>query len=231
MARAKAGAKVTARAKQPAASGSGASRSELIVATKRAALAANTARLGVLTRLIRRRLAAVVESFYDVGEALREIADRKLYAATGHTSFGAWVEGTKLMSSAQAEKLLAIVRNVPREAALSAGQERAYALVLLAAATPAPDSAAELLADGVVDGQPAAKASVRAIKAAATAARKKAPTTPAAKAKAKADAAVERGLRALLRAAGLTPKVLRAGPAEVRVVLGRAAVERAIAAR
>jgi hypothetical protein len=229
MANAKAGARRQATA--PSAQKKSASTSKLIVATKRAARAANTARLGVLTRLIRRRLATVVESFYDVGEALREIVERKLYAAGEHASFAAWVEGTKLMSSTQAEKLLAIVRNVPREAALAAGQERAYALVLLAAATPAPDSAAELLAGGVVDGQPAAKASVRAIKAAASAERKKRPQSPAQRTKAKADAAVDKGLRALLRAAGLSVKTLTVGAGEVRVVLARALVERAIAAR
>ncbi|TAK18466.1 MAG: hypothetical protein EPO40_37465 [Myxococcaceae bacterium] len=229
MTKAKAG--TTRRTKAPPAKQKRASTSKLIVATKRASLAANTARLGVLTRLIRRRLATVVESFYDVGEALREIADRKLYAVSDHASFAAWVEGSKLMSSAQAEKLLAIVRHVPREAALAAGQERAYALVLLAAATPEPDSAAELLAGGVVDGQPAAKASVRTIKAAAAAERQKRPQSPAQRAKAKADAAVEKGLRALLRAAGLSAKTLHVGAGEVRVVLARALVEKALSAR
>lgn len=228
MAKAKAG--TSQRTRTPPAKKKSASKSKLIVATKRASLAANTARLGVLTRLIRRRLATVVESFYDVGEALREIADRKLYAVSEHASFAAWVEGSKLMSSAQAEKLLAIVRHVPREAALAAGQERAYALVLLAAATPAPDSAAELIAGGVVDGQPAAQASVRTIKAAAAAERQKRPQSPAQRAKAKADAAVDKGLRALLRAAGLSAKTLHVSAGEVRVVLARAQVEKALAA-
>ena len=94
----------------------------------------------------------MVESFYDVGEAVREIADHKLYATTSYPSLAAWVEGTKLMSSAQAEKHVAIVRHVPREAALSA-----RALVSLAAATPASDSADELIARGTIDGQPAAQ--------------------------------------------------------------------------
>jgi hypothetical protein len=224
MAKAKAGAKRAATKRPPA------SKSKLIAATKEAARAAHEARFAELTALIRRRLATVVESFYDVGEALREITDKKLYATTGYTSVAAWVEGTRLMSSAQAEKLVAIVRNVPREAALRAGQERAYALVTLAAATPAPDSAAELLASGTVDGEPAAKASVRAIKAAAASARAKLPKSAAQRAKAKADAAVNQGLRALLRAAGLSTKAVRVSAGEVRVVLSRAAVEKALAA-
>lgn len=205
--------------------------SKLIVATKRAALAAHAARLDALTKLIRRRLATVVESFYDVGEALREIADHKLYATTPYPSLAAWVEGTKLMSSAQAEKLVAIVRHVPREAALIAGQERAYALVSLAAATPASDSVGELIARGTIDGQPAVQASVRAIRAAASAERAKLPKSPAQKEKAKADAAVDRGLRALLREAGLTAREVRVEAGEVRVAFTRAAVERALAAR
>jgi hypothetical protein len=42
---------------------------------------------------------------------------------------------------------------------------------------------------------------------------------------------VDKGLRALLRAAGLSVKTLTVGAGEVRVVLARALVERAIAAR
>jgi hypothetical protein len=96
------------------------------------------------------------------------------------------------------------VRNVPREQALAVGQEAAYAFVALARATPEPDTAAELIAHGTVDGQPAAKAPVRAIKA-----------------KAKA-------LKALLKGAGVPPTGVTVVRDEVRVVLSRAAAAKAL---
>ncbi len=120
------------------------------------------------------------------------------------------------------------MKNVPREQALAVGQERAYALVALSAATPEPDSAAELIAHGVVAGQPAAMAPVRAIEAAAKVERAKAPKTAAAKAKAKADAAVEKTVRAMLRASGLKATAVSVGRDEVRVVVSRKQVEKAL---
>jgi len=154
---------------------------------------------------------------------------RKLYAAEEHASLEAWLRATKLLSVTQAMKLLAIVRHVPREQALAAGQERAYAQIALASATPEPDTAAELIERGSVDGQPAAQAPVRAIVAAARAERAKGTPTPAAKAKAKAERAVEKGVRAILRAGGVSATGVSVGRDEVRVVLSRAQVEKALA--
>ena len=212
--------------------GAGGGRAKLIVATKEAALAAQKKRLKALEALIRRRLVTVVESFYDVGEALAEVLRRKLYAAEEHASLEAWLRATKLLSVTQAMKLLAIVRHVPREQALAAGQERAYALIALASATPEPDTAAELIERGSVEGQPAAQAPVRAIVAAARAARAKGTkgtATPAAKAKAKAERAIEKGVREILRAGGVSATGMSVGRDEVRVVLSRAQVEKALA--
>jgi len=202
---------------------------KLIEATKRDALAARRKKLTSLSALIRRRLATVVESFYDIGVALTEIAKTKLYGADGHASLEAYLDAEKLLSPSQARKLIDIVKNIPREQALAVGQERAYALIALSRATPEPDSAVELIAQGEVDGQPAAKAPVRAIKDAAKAQREKAPKTPAAKAKAKADAAIEKGVRAMLRAAGLPVTAVGIGKDSVRVELPRAKLEKALA--
>ena len=47
----------------------------LIAETKSAALARNTARLAELLAIIRRRMTEVVEGFYDLGEALREMLE------------------------------------------------------------------------------------------------------------------------------------------------------------
>ncbi len=204
-------------------------RSKLIEATKKDALAARRKKLATLGALIRRRLATVAEGFYDIGVALTEILKSKLYAAGGHASLEAYLDAERLLSPSQARKLVDIVANVPREQALAVGQERAYALIAFARATPEPDSAAELIAQGEVGGQPAAKASVRAIAAAAKAQRDKGPKTPRAKAQAKADVAVERGLRAALRAAGLPITTVRIGKDAVRVELPRVRLEKALA--
>jgi len=204
-------------------------RTKLVTTTKALALESQRKRLKALEALIRRRLATVVESFYDIGEALTEVLKKKLYAVGGHTSLEAYLAATKLMGVAQAMKLIAIVREVPREVALAAGPERSYALIGLAKATPEPDSAAELIASGTVAGQPAAKAPVRAITAAAKAERAKRPKTAAAKERDRADAAVVKGVRALLRAGGLGAGAVSVKGDEVRVVLTRKQAERAIA--
>ncbi len=202
---------------------------KLITATKALALESRRKRLKTLEGLVRRRLATVVESFYDIGEALTEILKKKLYAVGEHTSLEAYLTATKLIGIAQAMKLIAIVREVPREVALAAGPERSYALIGLAKATPEPDSAAELIASGTVAGQPAAKAPVRAITAAAKAERAKRPKTAAAKERDKADAALVKGVRALLRAGGMGAGAVSVKGDEVRVVLTRKQAERAIA--
>lgn len=204
------------------------SSSKLITATKQAALTQRRARLAALEKLIRRRIASIVDSFYDIGLALDEVQKKKLYAGGGFASLDAFLEAKKLMSPAQAAKLIAIVRNVPREQALSVGQEAAYAFVALARATPEPDSAAELIAHGTVDGGPAAKAPVRAIKAEAKALRDAAPKSPAQRARAKADAAIAKGVKALLKGAGVTPTGVSVVRDEVRVVLSRAAAAKAL---
>ena len=80
-------------------------RTGLITATKALALESQRKRLKALEALIRRRLATVVESFYDIGEALTEILKKKLYAVGEHTSLEAYLAATKLIGIAQAMKL------------------------------------------------------------------------------------------------------------------------------
>ena len=104
-----------------------------------------------------------------------------------------------------------------------------YALIALVKATPEPDSAAQIIASGTVAGQPAAKAPVRAITAAAKAERAKRPKTRAAKDRDKADAALAKRVRALLRASGLGATAVTIGGDGVRVLLTRKQAERAMA--
>ena len=206
-----------------------ASKLTLIERTKAAALARNTARLAELVALIRRRMTDVVESFYDMGEALREVVEHKLYAAAGHASFKAFLAAERLLSARQAAKLIAVVRKVPREQALALGQERAYALVAYTDATPEADSPASLLRDSATVGaKPVATASLREIEDAtrvvrATSAK---PKTAAARDREKTTAAIEKAVRAALRGAGFAKAEVTVGRDQVRVVLPRKAAER-----
>ncbi|MDB4930976.1 MAG: hypothetical protein JWM10_3460 [Myxococcaceae bacterium] len=114
--------------------------SSLIVETKRAALEAQRKQLATMGRLIR-RLATMVESFCDVGVALREVLEETLCVADGQASLGDCLAATKLVSLTQAGKLIAIVQRSLREEAMLVGQERAHAPVVLAGATPERDTA------------------------------------------------------------------------------------------
>jgi hypothetical protein len=201
-------------------------QSTLIEQTRRAAHERNLARLADLTAEIRRRMTAVVESFYDIGEALREVVDRKLYGVAGHASLAAWLAAEGILSERQAAKLIAVARKVPRAHALALGPERSYALLSYAEAAE-NDTVAALLAPGAtVAGKPVAEASVREIEAAAREARASRregrPRTEAERARAAEDAAITRALRAALRELGVGGAAVRVTRAQVRVVLTRA---------
>lgn len=125
-------------------------------------------RAEALLALIARRKLSIVEDFYDIGEALREILDHSLYAALGFASFAALLDAHDVMSDRQARKLIGITRQLTREQALAFGQEKADALIAYAAATPAPDSARFLLEDSAtINGVPLAETSANEIKRAA----------------------------------------------------------------
>ena len=228
MAKAKSAKSVkTAKAMSPAAKGGG--RAKLVKVMKAEARDAARKRLKVLEALIARRIGTIVESFYDIGEALREILDHKLYGAAKHESFEAFLEARKLIAPRQAEKLVAIVRHVPRDVAIAQGQEKAYALVALTAATPEPDTVASVVADGEVAGIAVADASVRELTAKTrrlNAARRA--ETPAGKAHAKADAKLEKGLRKVLKRAGLAVASVRVEAKGVFIEATRKAAEKCV---
>ena len=217
--------------KAPPRKAGGAATSKLIVATKKRALRTHRARLDELEKLIRRRIATVNESFYDIGVALAEIVDHKLYAAYDYPNVVAFVEGRKLLSASVADRLIAIARNVPREDALKVGQTKAFALIEYANATPAPDSVASLVEDGVIEGKPVRSVSARKIVAATKAERAKHPKDAKERAKAKADGAIEKGLRTWLTAQNLAPIELRVKKKTVRIDLPRPLVEALLGTR
>ncbi len=208
--------------------------SKLITKTKDAASARHKARYGELVALIKRRMVDVVESFYDIGEALREIVDKKLYVDGGHKSLGAFLRAEGIMSISRANRLIAVVRKVPRDDALRLGQERAYALLTYTEATPDDDSPSTLLAsDTRIKGAPAATASVREIQRArrevVDAEAAKRPPSDADRKRASAKRALEASTRKLLRAVGLRPTEVHVGRASVRVTLDVAQLERVLA--
>lgn len=143
-------------------------------AEKSASIARKKARAEALLALIGRRKQRMVEDFYDIGEALRELLDQKLYVALGHASFEAMLGAHEVMSPTQAKKLIALVTNVPRDHALALGQEKAYELLAYTAATPEADTPAGLAtANAKIGSKRVAEASVRDLKAATKAVRAK----------------------------------------------------------
>jgi hypothetical protein len=84
------------------------------------ALATQTAQIRALKRSLSR-------SFYDVGNILVDIRDRKLYEAKGYGSFEAFVEREIELGKQMSLKLVRIVGTFIREAALSIGLDRASA--------------------------------------------------------------------------------------------------------
>jgi len=199
-------------------------------AKERKQLARDRERGEDLLALIERRKSVIVESFYDLGVALRELLRRELYRALGHPSFKALLEERRVMSEAQAYKLIALVEHLPREEALRLGQEKAAALVAYAEATPEPDRPAELArTDAPIGGKPLSKVSVRDLKAAAVASRAKRPArtaTPAARERRRHEAVLVKAARAALRRAGIARAKVVVKGAQVVATFAASAVER-----
>ncbi|MBK8251748.1 MAG: hypothetical protein IPK82_03660 [Polyangiaceae bacterium] len=153
-----------------------------------------------LLALIGRRTARIAEDFFDIGKALRELLQKKLYLALGYTSFEEMLTARKVMSLAQAKKLIQVVEAVPIEKALALGPEKAYALARYAAATPELDTPASLLEQGAkVGGKRADQASVRDIERATRETRAKTAPKPIQSAAEKAAAKTARDLTSWLR--------------------------------
>lgn len=124
--------------------------------------AADTARIESLLALIDRRKARISEDFYEIGKALREIQQKKLYQAIGFSSFADMLKARDVLSLSTAKKLIAVVEALPVDKALSLGVEKAYALTRYTAATPDPDSPALLIdSNEVIGGKKVRDASVR----------------------------------------------------------------------
>jgi hypothetical protein len=122
------------------------------------------ARAEALLALIDRRKASIVESFYDVGEALRELLASKLYVVLGYTSFEKMLTERDVVGHATAKELITIVNRTPREIALLLGKAKAIELVRWTRETEAVDTVASVVRDNeAIDGVPAREISARGI--------------------------------------------------------------------
>lgn len=129
-----------------------------------------------LLALVARRKNQITEAFYDIGEALARLKAKEMIAALGRRSFAELCEKDAGVSVSTAERLVDIAAAMTREQALSMGQQKAMAMVSLAAATPEADTAAGLYRKKSValpDGRSFSprSASASAIEEAATAVR------------------------------------------------------------
>ncbi len=170
----------------------------------------------LLAEIVRWKL-RIAADFYDIGEALREIQNKKLYRALGHAKFADMLKARRVMGATQAYRLIQLVSSVPREKALAIGSEKAFRLIDYAKVTPEPDNASWLTEQGTLPGgKRVAEASTREIVAATKAVRAKG---GAKKAKIAANEAA-RSVRAALRKRGASAAASETMPrgAQVRVL-------------
>ncbi len=107
-----------------------------------------------LLAIVADRKDAVATAFYDMGLALRELLDKKLYASLGYASFAAMLEDRKVMSASFAFRLVAVTRAFTRAETRELSAKKAMSLVRLAAATAEDDTPKQLARRGVVvDGR------------------------------------------------------------------------------
>jgi hypothetical protein len=111
------------------------------------------ARAGELLAIIARRMQRIEEDFFDIGIALKELKDKKLFVALGHPTFDAMLAKRVPIGRSQAYKLLAIAERVTRDEAIELGEEKAYAIARLVAITPEADTVASVLDKGVRVGK------------------------------------------------------------------------------
>jgi len=110
---------------------------------------------------IQRNLSAIKDAFFEVGQALAELNNNKLYVALGHGTFAEMLEARNLMSQTQANKLIAVATLIPRESALRLGTEKSYALTRYAELVPEGGTIRALLKDGMADGKPLSTMTLR----------------------------------------------------------------------
>jgi hypothetical protein len=120
-----------------------------VAAQAKAGITRQAARAAELFAVIARRLKRIEEDFFDIGAALKELKEKKLFAAVGYRTFDQMLAERVPIGRSQAYKLIAIVERVGRDHAIELGEEKAYAIARLVAVTPEADTVASVLEDGV----------------------------------------------------------------------------------
>lgn len=105
-------------------------------------------RANELLQFIERRKLEITRAFYELGVALRELHEKKLWGALGYPSFDAMLVEREVMSGFQARKLIEVVRTFDRELASRLGAEKAYALARYVDRTKQDDDPAEYVLEG-----------------------------------------------------------------------------------
>lgn len=106
------------------------------------------ARANELLAFIDRRKREITRAFYELGSALRELHEKKLWASLGYPSFDAMLEDREVMSGFQARKLVEVVKSFDRDVATRLGAEKAYALARYVDRTKESDDPAEYVLEG-----------------------------------------------------------------------------------
>ena len=105
-------------------------------------------RANELLQFVERRKREITRAFYELGVALRELHEKKLWGALGYESFDAMLALREVMSGFQARKLIEVVRTFDREIASRLGAEKAYALARYVDRTKQDDDPAEYVLEG-----------------------------------------------------------------------------------
>jgi hypothetical protein len=95
-----------------------------------------------------RRKNEIARAFYDIGRALGELHEKKLYGVLGYDTFDEMLQERGLMTGQYARRLIQVARAFDREQAQRLGAEKAYALVRYVARTKEGDDPAEYLLEG-----------------------------------------------------------------------------------
>lgn len=90
----------------------------------------------------------IARAFYDIGAALSELHERKLYGALGYDSFDEMLEDRQVMSGQYARRLIRVVKSFNRDQARQLGPEKAYALTRYVARTAQADAPADYIQGG-----------------------------------------------------------------------------------
>ncbi len=105
-------------------------------------------RANELLSFVERRKREITRAFYELGVALRELHEKKLYGSLGYASFDAMLADREVMSGFQARKLIEVVRTFDRDVATRIGAEKAYALARYVDRTKESDDPSEYVLEG-----------------------------------------------------------------------------------